>query len=231
MSFRTLIDAELAQTDRRFLVVALTGSIGSGKSTAADRFAHNGATIIDADILARRVVEPGSPGLVAVEAHFGRDVIAPNGSLNRKRLGEIVFAAPEERRWLEATLHPLIRGEFERELHGAIERANRTAPAPNRQIIIYVVPLLFEANLPLTDFDYVVVVALDRGAALNRLVSRDTISPAEAERRLNAQLPIEHKTARADIVIENRGTREDLHRAVDGAWNDLVGRPPRAKGP
>jgi len=232
MSPRAFITSELLRSDRPYLVVALTGGIGTGKSAAAARLAAAGATIIDADILARRVVVPGTPGFRSVVDRYGPAVVSADGTLDRRKLGELILRAETERTWLESVLHPLIRAEFEVDLRAAIERANSTPPSsPGRHLIVYVVPLLFESGLPLTDFDYVVVVAIDRATARQRIVARDNISPEEADRRLAAQLPIAEKVRRADIVIENTGTVTDLERAVDEVAGQLRTRPPRPRTP
>lgn len=229
MSARTFISSEVRRSDRPYLVVALTGGIGTGKSAAAARLASRGATVIDADLLARRVVAPATPGFKAIVARFGADFVAPDGTLDRRKLGERIFGTEADRRWLENTLHPLIRAEFEVDLAAAMREANASPPKAGRHLIVYVVPLLFEAGLPLNDFDFVVVIALDRTTACHRIVARDGMSGVEAERRIAAQLPIEEKVRRADFVITNTGTLEDLHRGIDDIATELSARAPRSR--
>jgi dephospho-CoA kinase len=173
--------------------VALTGGIGSGKSTVADEFAHLGVAVIDADIIARQVVEPGTPALLAIAAQFGPQMINDDGSLDRRRLRERIFANNEDKAWLNALLHPLIQQETRRQMQAA------TSP-----YLLWVVPLLVENRL--TDkADRVLVVDVPRETQIERTIRRDGVSREHAEHILAAQATREQRLAAADDVIENMG--------------------------
>ncbi len=181
--------------------VGLTGSVAAGKSEVARAWREEGVPVVSADELAREVVEPGSPGLAEVVDAFGPDVLADDGTLDRDRLRSRVFDDPEARRRLEGILHPRIarrRGEWmrEREAEGA-------------DLVAAEIPLLFEAGLE-GDFDVVVVVDAPREERLRRVVEGRGVEPDEAERIMAAQMDPAAKRRRADRVIENRGSLEDL---------------------
>ena len=228
---QTPSDPPPASPDRRHLVVALTGAIGSGKSAVAERLERCGAFVIDADILARRVVEPGTPALRQIVEHFGSTIVHKGGVLDRKKLGEIVFNSPPERRWLEGCLHPRIRERFEAELAAHLMTLPSPPPVGTRHLVIYVVPLLFESPTPRTEFDYTVVVSANREISRQRVVARDRCTAELAERKLAAQLPIEQKVALADYTIKNEGSLEELDRAVASLYATLTTLPPRASTP
>jgi dephospho-CoA kinase len=192
-------------------VFGLTGGVASGKSTVARRLAELGVHVIDADEVARDVVRPGSDGLAAVVAEFG-DVLAPDGSLERKRLGARVFGDVAARRRLEALLHPRI----------AAETARRIAELDARgvELACYDAALLVENGLQ-GAFRPLVVVALSRAAQRERLMRREGIDAAEADRRIDAQLPLEAKVAAADVVLDNEGSIESLLAAVDRLVGEL----------
>ena len=176
--------------------VALTGGIGSGKSTVADEFAHLGVTVIDADILARQVVEPGTPALLAIAERFGPQMINDDGSLNRRRLRERIFAHSEDKAWLNALLHPLIQQETRRQMQAS------TSP-----YLLWVVPLLVENRL--TDkADRVLVVDVPKETQIERTIRRDGVSREHAEHILAAQATREQRLAAADDVIENMGSAD-----------------------
>ena len=170
--------------------VALTGGIGSGKSTVANAFADLGINVIDADIIARQVVEPGTPALKAIEEHFGSDVIAADGSLQRRILRERIFSNPEEKSWLNALLHPLIQQE--------------TSP-----YLIWVVPLLVENSL-YKKADRVLVVDVTPETQLRRTMQRDDVTREHVEQILAAQATREARLAVADDVIDNNGAPEAI---------------------
>ncbi|HYG66879.1 MAG TPA: dephospho-CoA kinase, partial [Anaeromyxobacteraceae bacterium] len=170
-------------------LVGLTGGIATGKSTFAAALRALGAPVIDADRLAREVVEPGRPALAEIVRAFGPGVLAPDGSLDRRRLGAIVFADPEARRRLEAITHPAIRA--------AMREETARLAAAGHAVAFYDVPLLYEVGLE-REVDAVVVVYAPRAAQLERLRRRDGLDAAGAEARLAAQLPIDEKAARAD---------------------------------
>ncbi len=176
--------------------VALTGGIGSGKSTVADEFAHLGVTVIDADIIARQVVEPGTPALLAIAERFGPQMINDDGSLNRRRLRERIFAHSEDKAWLNALLHPLIQQETLRQMQAS------TSP-----YLLWVVPLLVENRL--TDkADRVLVVDVPKETQIERTIRRDGVSREHAEHILAAQATREQRLAAADDVIENMGSAD-----------------------
>jgi dephospho-CoA kinase len=185
-------------------VLGLTGGIGSGKSLVASIFRELGAEVIDADQLAREVVEPGQAALDEIVAAFGTDVLQPDGRLDRGRLAEIIFADPGARDRLNAITHPPIRKRMEEEV---------AARADESGLLILDIPLLFEAGREST-VEKVVVVWVDRETQLKRLTQRDRLSGADAARRVDAQLSLEEKRARADIVIDNRGSEEETRRQV-----------------
>ena len=176
--------------------VALTGGIGSGKSTVADEFAHLGVTVIDADIIARQVVEPGTPALLAIAERFGPQMINDDGCLNRRRLRERIFAHSEDKAWLNALLHPLIQQETRCQMQVS------TSP-----YLLWVVPLLVENRL--TDkADRVLVVDVPKETQIERTMRRDGVSREHAEHILAAQATREQRLAAADDVIENMGSAD-----------------------
>jgi dephospho-CoA kinase len=197
-------------------IIALTGGIASGKSTVSARLAEHGAVIVDADRLAREVVEPGQPALEQIVAEFGDGVLRPDGALNRPALGSIVFSNDAARQKLNEITHPAVWRRA-LELFAAAEAADPQA------IVVYDVPLLVEASAdrPLR-FDRVVVVNARREERLRRLMAERGLSQADAEARLSAQASDEQRLAVADVVLDNDGTREDLVTAVDQLWATLT---------
>jgi dephospho-CoA kinase len=196
------------------LRVGLTGGIGSGKSEVSRRLAAHGAVIIDADVAARAVVAPGTPGLERIAEAFGAGVLGPDGALDRERLGAIVFRDPDSRDTLNAIVHPLV-GEWMR----AAERA-AVAASDGDVIIVHDVPLLAE-NRRVGDFDLVVVVDVPPEAQLERLVSQRGMSPDQARARMAAQASRPQRLAVADLVIDNSGSLADLDHRVAEVWADL----------
>ncbi|HWI01422.1 MAG TPA: dephospho-CoA kinase [Propionibacteriaceae bacterium] len=192
------------------LRVGLTGGIASGKSTVADELARRGAVIIDADELAREVVEPGTPGLAAIVRRFGEGV-QRDGRLDRAALAAIVFADPQARRDLEQIIHPEVRRRA----------AEREAALPDTAVIVHVIPLLVETGQQ-SDFDLCVVVDVDPQTQLARLMARGPMSREEAESRIAAQATREQRLAAADIVIHNVGAITDLTKQMDDLWSDLI---------
>lgn len=191
------------------MVVGLTGGIASGKSSVAALLAARGAVIIDADVLAREVVAPGTPLLAQVAARFG-DVLAADGSLDRAALGRIVFADLEARRDLEAMIHPAVRRRA----------AELEAQAPDGSVVVHVIPLLVETGQQ-DRFDRVVVVDVDPDTQLRRLRDRDQADIPAAQARISAQATREQRLAAADIVIDNSGSPADLDGRVDALWERL----------
>jgi dephospho-CoA kinase len=198
---------------RIMLKVGLTGGIGSGKSEVSRLLAARGAVVIDADKIAREVVEPGTAGLAHVVGVFGTGVLHEDGSLNRERLGSIVFADSEKLASLNAIVHPLV-GARVAELQ---ERTDDDA------IMVYDVPLLAENNLaPM--YDVVVVVDASDEVRLARLVELRGMKEEDARARFAAQATRENRLRIADIVVPNEGSLEDLQARVDGVWAELTAR-------
>ncbi|MFB9962294.1 dephospho-CoA kinase [Sinosporangium siamense] len=195
------------------LKVGLTGGIGSGKSEVSRRLSARGAVVIDADKIAREVVEPGTPGLSAVVAEFGPEILREDGSLNREKLGSIVFADQSRLKALNAIVHPLV-GTRAAELQQA---------APADAIVVYDVPLLVENNLA-SMYDLVVVVDAADETRVERLMKHRNMPEPDARARLAAQAPRETRLAAADLVIDNEGPLEDLDPKVDTLWTTLVTR-------
>ncbi|AOY87115.1 dephospho-CoA kinase [Marinobacter salinus] len=193
-------------------IVGLTGGIGSGKSTVARMFGNLGVHWVDADDVAREVVEPGTPALANIAGHFGQDILTAEGALDRARLRQIVFENPQERSWLEALLHPVIREELIRQLN----------PEHNRHpYVILVSPLLLETDQhELVDRVLVVDVPVD--TQLERTMSRDTNSREQVERIIAAQMPRAQRLAKADIVIDNNRPSEEVERQVRELHNKFL---------
>lgn len=191
---------------KRFLLVGLTGGIATGKSTVSTMFAHLGAKVVDADLLAREVVMPGQPVLAQIVKEFGPDVLQEDGSLDRKRLGAVVFADGEKRKRLEEITHPAIRARQQRILSVYEEEGFEG-------VIIWDVALLIETSAA-KGMDRVVVVIADSDTELRRLVARDGFSEEDARRRMASQMPLSEKVKVADYVIDNSGTRAETERRV-----------------
>lgn len=175
------------------IIIGLTGGIGCGKSTISDEFARLGITIVDADIIARDVVAPNSPGLAAIVTRFGHDIIAADGSLDRAKLRKIIFAEPTQTQWLNALLHPLIRTEMERQLQ-----------ASQSHYTILSVPLLLENNLDEL-CDRVLVVDVNEATQLARVSSRDNSDIATINAIIAAQIDRPSRLDKADDIIDNSG--------------------------
>jgi len=184
---------------RPFLLVGLTGGIATGKSTVSEIFRRLGCEVIDADLLAREVVEPGEPAFAEIVAEFGPDVLGPDGRLDRKRLGAVVFADPARRRRLEAITHPRIRIKFAERLQELIARGFAG-------LVIFDAPVMIESG-NYTHMDRLVVVATDPATQRARAVGRDG-DRADVERRIASQMPIAEKAKLADYVVDNSGTPE-----------------------
>jgi dephospho-CoA kinase len=195
--------------------VGLTGGVGAGKSTVAHTLSDLGAVVIDADALAREVVEPGTPGLAAVVAEFGPDVLAEDGSLDRARMGSVVFAEPARRSALEAIVHPLVRRRAA-ELEGG---------AAADALVVHDIPLLVETGQA-DSFDAVLVVDVPPEVQIERLVRDRDWSPEEAASRIAAQAAREDRLAVATYVIDNTGTLEDLRQRVAEVFVQLTGSDP-----
>ena len=192
------------QPAARPLRVALTGGIASGKSTVANLFAARGVPVIDTDLIAREVVEPGQPALAAVAAAFGNDLLGPDGRLDRRRLREIIFGDAAARARLEAILHPAIRAEMERQSAAA-------ARAGPYQILV--IPLLAEGGRR-DHVDRVLVVDAPEAVQVERLMARDSVTREQAQVSLRAQAQRETRLGIADDVVTNTGRIEDLRAQV-----------------
>ncbi len=201
------------------LRVGLTGGIGSGKSAVAERLAALGAVVLDGDKAARAVVEPGTPGLAAITEAFGPGVLRPDGSLDRARLGGIVFSDVAAREKLNAITHPLIHEHIQ-----AAEEAAVKAGGPDT-IVVHDIPLLAEGQRA-AEFDLVIVVDVPPEVQVSRLAGRG-LPEEQARARMAAQARREQRLAIADIVIDNSGTLDELDLRVGDVWAELESRAKR----
>lgn len=199
-------------------VVGITGGIGSGKSAVTDHLETLGITVVDADKVARVVVEPGTPGLAAIAEHFGEDIMLADGRLDRAALRKIVFDNPDERKVLEGITHPRIRDEISRQLSEA-----------NSPYVVLSSPLLLESGQN-TFADYVVVVDVPEEVQLTRTMARDDNSEALVKQIMAAQLDRKTRLSRADTSIMNDGSLEALYERVKKLHEDLLARAAAALG-
>ena len=185
--------------------IGLTGGIATGKSTVAAMLSdRHGLPVLDADAYARKLLAPGTAASRAVLDRYGPQVQTPDGGLDRRALGRMIFAQPAERRWLEALTHPLVAQAFTRDL----ARHHQAAT------VVLVAPLLFEAGLEALCSE-VWLVDLDGASQLERLLTRDQLSPHEARQRIQAQWPLAHKRGLADVILKNHGDLVELAQQVD----------------
>jgi dephospho-CoA kinase len=193
-------------------IIGLTGGIGMGKTTVSDHLTTvHQLPILDADIFAREAVAPGMPVLTAITERYGSGILLPDGTLNRQRLGEIIFNSPAERLWLEQQIHPYVRGRIETALREPPLRDTERYP-----IVVLVIPLLFEARM--TDLvTETWVVQCSHKIQLERLMQRDRLSLEQAQARMKSQMSIQKKITYADVVLDNSSTRENLLKQVDAA--------------
>src|SRR5437764_1360572 len=194
------------------LLMGMTGNIASGKSELARMLEERGATLIDADVLAREAVQPDTQALRDIVKRWGKDVLSADGSLDREALRQIVFADQLELDALNRIVHPGIMRLRDREIARAKERGD--------DIVVCVIPLLFENDL-VDEFEAIVLVDAPRPIRLERLVAARGLEETDAMKMIAAQMPAELKRARADYVIENDGSLEDLERDVDALWSSL----------
>jgi dephospho-CoA kinase len=192
------------------LRIGLTGGIGSGKSTVSALLAARGAVIVDADRIAREVVQPGTPGLAQVVEAFGDGVLAADGSLDRPALAAVVFSDPEARRRLDGIVHPLVRARA----------AELVAAAPPDAVLVNDVPLLVETGQA-SSYDLVLVVEADAATRVSRLVERG-LTAEDARARIAAQATDEQRRAVADVLLDNSGSPEQLAEQVDRFWAERV---------
>jgi dephospho-CoA kinase len=195
-------------------LIALTGNIASGKTAVAEMLSQRGATIIDADELSREAVVPGSPALGAIVKRWGKSVLSADGTLDRAALRKTVFHDRSELDALNEIVHPEVARLRGKEIEAARARGDR--------VVVSVIPLLFERHLA-DDFDYIVLVDAPRAVRLERIVRDRGLEEAEAMDMIASQMPAELKRARADWVIENAGSIEELESEVDKLWNELAG--------
>ncbi|HEX8945396.1 MAG TPA: dephospho-CoA kinase [Gemmatimonadaceae bacterium] len=195
------------------ILIGLTGNIGSGKSTVAQLLSERGATIIDADVLARRAVERGTPAYDKIVARWGAEVLSHDGNLDRAALRRVVFGDHQQLEELNAIVHPEVERLRARLVDQARKRGDR--------IVVCDIPLLFERHM--TDrFDRIILVDAHRAVRLDRLVKDRELQETEAMDMIAAQMPAELKRARADFIIENDGTLTQLERRVQDVWNALL---------
>jgi dephospho-CoA kinase len=194
------------------LLVGLTGGIGSGKSTVAGLLADRGAVIVDADTIARRVVEPGTPAYQQLVSRFGTTVLLPDGGLNRAALAAVVFGDPAALRDLNAITHPAIRSRM---------AAEADVYTGTETVVVLDIPLLKAETRDEFGMEAVIVVDVPLDVAVCRLVSSRGMSEADARARIAAQMSRSERCAMADIVIDNSGTRSDLDSSVAGVWDRL----------
>lgn len=204
------------QIQNKPIVVGLTGGIGAGKTEVANLFEKWGAKVVDADIIAREVTSPGSPTLEAIkEAFEDFNVITPQtGELDRVKMGEIVFESTEKRLKLEEILHPAIRQAWLKRLDDL--------KAQQPDLIVYVVPLLFETATPRPELDWIILVTAPVETRIQRVIKRDNITREQALQRINAQLPEEEKASRSDYVLINDSSHQDLSNQAKTVFNSLT---------
>ena len=196
------------------ILVGLTGGVATGKSTVAKMFKQCGAAVIDADQLAHDVVKPGKPAWREIVALFGEAVLNQDRSLNRQALGNIVFGNPKKRRQLEHIIHPRVAREQQR----LTRQAARKNP---KAVVIYDVPLLFEAGID-KRVDRTIVVTADRETQIARLKTRNALSRADAIRRIRSQMPLSKKIHLADLVIDGTRPRQGTMKAIRATYHNLV---------
>jgi dephospho-CoA kinase len=199
------------------IVVGLTGGIATGKTTVAELLRRKGAAIIDTDELSREVTAPGAPAFDEIVQAFGPNILTDQGTLDRKRLGSLVFADPALRRRLEGITHPRIR----QALRGRLA-ALRGVPHPP-PVVIAVIPLLFETGAE-RDVDLTVAVVAPEAEQVRRLMARDRLGRTEAEARVRAQMPVDEKRKRADFVVEAAGSLEETAEQAQKLWGRLMER-------
>lgn len=203
-----------ANRSRPQRVIGITGGVGMGKTTVSDHLANvHHVPVLDADLYAREAVEPSSTVLTEIVERYGSHILLSDGTLDRRRLGDVVFNSPAERLWLEQRIHPFVRDRMEAELHRL---------AASHHTVALVIPLLFEARM--TDLvTEIWVVQSQADQQRERLMQRDHLNLEQIQVRIDSQMAIEKKVAQADVVIDNSSTLEALARQVDLAL-DLPGR-------
>lgn len=198
---------------KEYLKIGITGGAGSGKSSVCSRLKELGAWVISADELARKVARPGSSGLEKIAIRFGKTVLRPDGSLDRRKVREIMLSDKAARQDLERLIHPEILSQMHLEIQKAVMAAQR--------LIVVEVPLLFEVKMA-DEFDRVVMVSADTDNKLKRLMDRDRVSEADARALVSAQMPDELKEKQSDHIIPNNKSLKDLMTAVDDLYSRLA---------
>ncbi|MBW4650016.1 MAG: dephospho-CoA kinase [Kastovskya adunca ATA6-11-RM4] len=187
-------------------IIGLTGGIATGKTTVSDYLAEAyQLTVLDADVYARETVQPGSLVLDRIVERYGNDILGGDRTLNRRRLGEVVFANPAERQWLEQQIHPVVRSRFQAEMDNIAAST-----------VVLAIPLLFEAKLTHLVTE-IWVVYCEPTQQLERIIKRDRLTPEHAHARISSQFPLADKVAAADVVLDNASTPEHLLQQVDAA--------------
>lgn len=194
------------------LLIGLTGGIGSGKSTVSARLAHHGATVIDADAITRELQQPGTAVFDAMVERFGKGIVAPDGTLDRQAVADVVFADPAALADLNAIVHPAVGAEIARRLEAAAVAGGG--------VVVLDVPLLVETGRD--DMAMLVVVDVDPEVAVHRLVHQRGMREEDVRARMARQAPREERLAKADHVLDNSGTLEELHAQVDALWARLT---------
>ena len=188
------------------LIIGLTGSIGTGKSLIAKKISALGIPVVDADLIAREVVEPDKNAYKKIVATFGEEILQSDGTLDRKALGEIVFNDEAKRKTLNAIIHPAIREEMLRQRDEWVQQG--------KKCVVLDIPLLYESGL--THFvDKVIVVFVNPDVQLQRIIARDHSTEQEAKSRINSQIPVGEKAKKADAVIDNNGTKEESYHQLE----------------
>jgi dephospho-CoA kinase len=193
--------------------IAVIGGIGCGKSSLTALLAARGAAVVDADVIAREVVAPGSPALERLVTTFGDDILAPDGALDRAALAALAFAEPAATARMNEILHPAIGAELVRQVRAAAQRAD---------VVVVAIPLYRPEHRELLGIDRVICVECPREVALERLITQRGLSREDAELRMAAQSERDERRALADEVIDNGGDLDDLARATDALWDELV---------
>ena len=195
-------------------LIGLTGNIASGKSAVADMLADRGATVIDADVLAREAVMKGSPALESIVEKWGKDILDDEGNLDRAKLRRRVFEDQSDLDTLNEIVHPEVQRLRTEEVAAARARGDK--------VVVCVIPLLFERHLA-DDFETIILVDAPRSVRLERIVRDRKIDETEAMNMIASQMPADLKRARADYVIENAGSRDDLEAEVERVWQSIIG--------
>lgn len=194
-------------------IIGLTGGIASGKSTVSSFFRQKGAAVLDADRIARELSEPGGKLHAEYVHHFGAEVLQSDGTLNRRRIGQIVFSDPQQKQWLDAVSHPAIWAELLRKLE---QKRNE-----KQRLILLDIPLLFESGWDKMA-DKTCLVYVDESVQLQRLMKRDGYTRREAQDRIAAQMPLEEKKKRADYLIDNNGSLMDTVQQAEELWKEWI---------